>query len=118
MSDSCCSEKSRAVAAWAVGGIGSMLIIGALTWYVARDNSAAVDAARGRTRLETRTRLDAAAKTDLEKFAIDPNKENLAQLGISRAMEVLVAEWKDGSEAGRAKLIERLENSKKVPSFE
>jgi hypothetical protein len=33
-------------------------------------------------------------------------------------MEVLVAEWGEGSEAGRAKLLERLESSKAVQSFE
>jgi hypothetical protein len=52
------------------------------------------------------------------KFAVDPNKENLARLSVDRAMEVMVGEWSPGAAEGRAKLLERLEASKKTQSFE
>ncbi len=119
MSDStCCKPETRAMAASFVGVLGSFLLIGALAWLVVGQKPPAVDAALAKTRKTTREKLDREAATELGKFAVDPNKENLARLSIDRAMEVLVTEWSEGSEAGRAKLLERLEASKAVPSFE
>jgi hypothetical protein len=119
MSESnCCSPRTRAMAASFVGVMGSFLLIGALAWLVVGQKPPAVDAARAELRKTTREKLDREAAAELVKFAVDPNKENLARLSIDRAIEVVVAEWGEGSEAGRAKLLERLEASKVTPSFE
>ena len=119
MSDNtCCSAKMRKVAATFVGVIGSFLIIGALAWLVVGQGGPEVDAAAGSNRLAVREKLEQEAKADLGKFAIDGAKENLARLSIDRAMEVMVAEWGKDSAQGRAKLLERLESSKKTQSFE
>ncbi len=119
MSDStCCKPETRAMAASFVGVVGSFLLIGALAWLVVGQKPPAVDAALATSRKATREKLEREAAAELVKFAVDPNKENLARLSVDRAMEVLVAEWGEGSEAGRAKLLERLESSKAVQSFE
>ncbi|MFM8359403.1 MAG: hypothetical protein ACKOET_12710 [Verrucomicrobiota bacterium] len=116
--DSCCSERIRTVLAYFAGVLGTFLIVGFLAWLVVRPGTEAPDAARAAARLKARQEIEAATAADLGRFAVDPNKENLARLGIDRAIEVLVAEWKDDAAAGRAKLLERLESSKKTASFE
>lgn len=116
--DSCCSEKTRTVLAYFAGVLGTFLIVGTLAYLVVRPGTEAPDAARAAARLKARQEIQAATATELAKFAVDPNKENLARLSIDRAIEVMVAEWKDDSAAGRAKLLERLESSKKTQSFE
>jgi len=118
MSDSCCSEKCRTGLATVLGLTGSFLIIGALTWVLVRQTDAQPDAERAALRARTRAELAAAAQAESEKFAIiDPNK-NWTQLSVKRAMEVFVDEWKDGSAAGREKLLKRFENTQKQVSFE
>lgn len=114
----CCSEKTRTVLATFVGVIGTFLIVGALAWLVVRQDRPAVDAAAAANRKAVREKLDQEASVELGKFAIDATKENLARISVERAMEVLVAEWGTDSAAGRAKLLERLEASKQVQSFE
>ncbi len=119
MSDmKCCTEKSRTIAATFVGGVGAFLIVGALAWLVVKQPTAALDAAAAQNRKATRLKVEQEGAAELSKFAVDPNKENLARLSVDRAMEVLVAEWGAGSADGRTKLLERLEASKRTPSFE
>jgi hypothetical protein len=116
--DGCCSLVTGTVG-WVIGALGTFGIIGALAYYsVSHESTVAVDAQRGVARLQQRKDLEAATGGELGKFAIDATKENKAQLSVARAMEVFVSEWKDDSAAGRAKLLERLEASKKVQSFE
>ncbi len=115
---SCWGELTTAVA-WVGGVLGSFAIIGALAYHSVRhDSTVAVDAQRGAVRLQLRKELDASVSTELAKFAIDGAKENKAQLSIARGMELFLSEWKDDAAAGRAKLLERLEASKKAASFE
>lgn len=115
---SCCGGLLSAVA-WVGGVLGSFAIIGALAYNSVRhDSTVAVDAQRGAVRLQLRKELDASVGTELAKFAIDGAKENKAQLSIARGMELYLSEWKDDAAAGRAKLLERLEASKKAASFE
>jgi hypothetical protein len=119
MSDNtCCSARMRKVMASFVGVLGSFLIIGALAWLVVGRGEGEVDAAAAKNRLAVREKLEQEAKADLARFAIDGSKENLARLSIDRAMDVLVAEWGKDAGQGRAKLLERLEASKKTQSFE
>ncbi len=116
--NTCCTATMRKVAATFVGVSGSFLIIGVLAWLVVGQGEADVDAAAAGNRLAIRQKLEQEAKADLGKYAIDGAKENLARLSIDRAMEVYVAEWGKDTAQGRAKLLERLEGSKKVQSFE
>ncbi len=119
MSDStCCTEKTRTVLAYFVGTLGAFLIIGAMAWLVVRQDTPPLDAALAANRKATRLKIDHEGAAELNKYAVDPNKENLARLSVDRAMEVLVAEWGPGAAQGRAKLLERLEASKKTASFE
>lgn len=115
---SCCSPKTRMVLASFVGVLGSFLIIGVLAWLVVLRNPSEVDAERAALRRQTRLELDSQARAEMQKFAIDPSKSDLARLSVDRAVEVLVNEWKEDSAAGRAALLQRLESSKEVPSFE
>jgi len=119
MSEStCCTEKTQTVLAYFVGTLGTFLIVGTMSWLVVRQDTPAIDAAAAANRKATRMKLEQETAADLGKFAIDPNKENLARLGVDRAMEVFVAEWAAGSTEGRANLLARLEASKKTASFE
>jgi len=119
-----CSEKSCCwglpkAAAWLFGVAGSLAVIGGLAVYsVKRDPTPALDAQREVVRYQARRDLEAATSAELNKFAVDGDKENKAQVSVGRAMEILLAEWKDDATAGRAKLLERLEASKKKASFE
>jgi hypothetical protein len=119
MSDSiCCTDKTRTVLAYFVGSLGAFLIIGAMAWLVVRQDTPAIDAAAAANRKTTRLKIESDGEAELNKYAVDPNKENLARLSIDRAMEVMVGEWGPGAAQGRAKLLERLEASKKTASFE
>ncbi len=119
MSDlKCCTDKTRTIAATFFGGVGAFLIIGALAWLVVKQPTAGLDAAAAQNRKATRLKVEQEGAAELSKFAVDPNKENLARLSVDRAMEVFVAEWGSSSTEGRTKLLERLEASKRTPSFE
>jgi hypothetical protein len=114
----CCTERSRTIAATFVGGVGAFLIVGILAWLVVKQPTTALDETAALNRKATRLKVEQESSAELTKFAVDPNKENLARLSVDRAMEVIVAEWGSGSADGRAKLLERLEASKRTPSFE
>lgn len=119
MSDmKCCTEKTQMIVTTFVGGLGAFLIVGVLAWLVVREPATGLDLAAAQNRKATRLKVEQEGVAELSKFAIDPNKENLARLSVDRAMEVMVAEWGAGSADGRAKLLERLDASKKTPSFE
>jgi hypothetical protein len=114
----CCSERTRTLLVYFVGVVGTFLIIGALSWLVVRTPVDPLDAERAELRRRARQELGVQATRELAQFAIDPNKADLARLSIDRAIDVMVSEWKDGSEVGRAQLLERLEGSKELMSFE
>lgn len=117
-SKACCS-CGLSTAAWLVGVLGSFAIIGGLAYYsVQRNPTAGLDAQREVFRYQVRRDVDAATAGEVSKFAIDSTKENKAQLSVARSMELMQSEWKDDTAAGRAKLLERLEASKKTASFE
>ena len=119
MSDSnCCSQTTRTVGAYFVGVVGTFLIIGGLAYAIVRQPVPEVDAVAAANRAAVRAKVDQDAKADLNKWEIDPKAENHARLSVDRAAEVFVGEWSKSSAEGRAKLLERLESSKKVASFE
>lgn len=115
---SCCT-CSLSTAGWLLGVLGSFAVIGGLAYYsVKRNPTAGLDAQREVFRYQARRDVDAATAGEINKFAIDATKENKAQLSVARSMELMQSEWKDDTAAGRAKLLERLEASKKTASFE
>jgi len=115
---SCCS-CTLTTAAWVLGVVGSFAVIGALAIYSTRkDPTPGLDLQREVARYQVRKDLDAVTAVEVNKFAIDGNKENKAQLSVSRAMEVFLSEWKNDTSEGRSKLLERLEASKKAAVFE
>ena len=118
-SRSSCCTCSLSAAGWLLGVLGSFAVIGGLAYYsVKRNPTAGVDAQREVYRYQVRRDVDAATAAEVNKFAIDATKENKAQLSVDRSMELMQSEWKDDTAAGRAKLLERLEASKKTASFE
>ncbi len=123
MNDNCsnkrCCAGLPAAAAWLVGVAGSIAIIGGLALYsVKQDPTPALDAQREAVRYQARRDLEAVTASEVNKFAVDGAMENKAQVSVGRAMEILLTEWKDDATAGRAKLLDRLEASKKKASFE
>jgi hypothetical protein len=114
----CCSEKTRTVLAYFVGVIGSFLILAVLSLLVVRSGGDDMEADRAEARHRARTEIQVASKAELERFAIDPNKVDLAKLSVDRAIELIVEEWRDSSAEGREKLLQRLEDSKELMSFE
>jgi hypothetical protein len=116
--NSCCSQTYRTVGAYFVGVLGTFLIIGGLAYAVVRQAAPEVDAAAAANRAAIRAKVDTETKADANKWEIDPKAENHARLSVDRAAEILVGEWGKSSAEGRAKLLERLESSKKVASFE
>ena len=119
MSDNtCCSQRTRTVGAYFVGVLGTFLIVGALAYGIVRQDVPAVDAAAAANRLQVRTKVDQDTKADANRWEIDPKAENHARLSVDRAVEIFVAEWSKGSAQGRSNLLERLESSKKIASFE
>lgn len=124
MNENCATSKSccaclLSTAGWAIGILGSFALIGGLAMYsVKRNPTEGLEAQREVIRYQARREVEGASAEALNKFAIDATKENKAQLSVGRAMEIMVTEWKDDTTAGRAKLLERLEASKKAPSFD
>jgi hypothetical protein len=118
-----CSDKCKAMTAWFIGVIGTFMIVGALTWLVVRQPIDAPDSVRAAERKKALTDLRADNEEALNgaKYPLNPaaaakgNKVYL--MPIARAMEVAAEEWKDAA-AGRAKLIQRFDDSQKAQSFE
>lgn len=118
MMKECCSEKTRTVLAYFVGVIGTFLILAVLSLLVVGTGGDDMEVDRAEARRKAKTETHVAAVAELEKFSIDPNKADLAKLSIDRAVELLVEEWREGSSEGREKLLQRLESSKEMMSFE
>lgn len=119
--DSNCCQKARTVGAYLVGGIGAFLIIGALTWLAIRQPVSAVDAERATLRAKYRSELDAASQQALTGYSLDTEAlakgNKVYHVPIERALEIAVEDFKDPA-AGRAKLLQRLEEKSKQQSFE
>lgn len=119
--DSNCCQKARTVGAYLVGGVGTFLIVGVLTWLAIRQPVSAVDAERATLRAKYRAELDAAAQQALNGYSLDTEAlgkgNKVYHVPIERALEIAVEDFKD-SAAGRAKLIQRLEDKSKQQSFE
>ncbi len=119
--NSCCSEKTRTIIAYFVGGIGSFLIIGVLAWAVVGRPAPAVDAERAALRKQYRVEIEAANKQVLDGYALDTDAlakgNKVYHMPIQRALEVAAQDFKDPA-AGRQKLLQRLEGKLKQQSFE
>jgi hypothetical protein len=118
MSESSCCSWKKAVAT-VVGVAGTLAVFGVLTVYLVRANKPApVGVARGEERLKLWTELQNANADALNNYGVVRADNGTYRLPVTKAMEVLVTEWKDGNAAGRAKLLQRLDASLKAPSYE
>lgn len=118
MSD-CCSDKCAKSTAWFAAGLGTLAVFGVLALYLVRTEKAdPVAAQRGAFRLQQWTELKQANAQSLDAFGVVKAENGVYRLPIAKAMEVMATEWKEGNAAGRAKLLQRLENSTKAPSYE
>ena len=120
MSDeSCCSSACARASAAVLGVLGTLVVLGALAVYLVRVNQPApVGSARADERKKTWTDLQAANVETLGGYGVVKADNGIYRLPVAKAMEVTVTEWKDGNAAGRAKLIQRLEESLKKATFE
>lgn len=118
MSD-CCSEKCTKATVTFVAGLGTLLVFGALAYYLVRtENIDPVGAQRAAFRLQTWTELKQANADVLNTYAVVKAENGVYRVPVAKAMELMATEWKDGNAAGRAKLLERLEKSTKAVSYE
>ena len=120
-SSNCCSPKSKTILAYLVGGLGSFLIIGALAWLVVREPVSAIDAERVAQRVKFRTEVEASSSPKVTGYALDTDAlakgTKVYHVPITRALEIAAQDFKDPA-AGRAKLLQRLEDKSKQQSFE
>lgn len=107
--------------AYLVGGVGSFLIVGALAWLVVRQPVSTVDAERVSQRVKFRAEVEAATTAKVNGYALDTDAlakgNKVYHVPIARALEIAAQDFKDPA-AGRAKLIQRLEDKSKQQSFE
>lgn len=120
-SSNCCSATSKTTLAYLLGGVGSFLIIGALAWLVVRQPVPAVDAERVAQRVKFRAEVEAASAPKTTGYSLDTDAlakgNKVYHVPIARALEIAAQDFKDPA-AGRAKLIQRLEDKSKQQSFE
>lgn len=115
----CNSDKCTKSAAWFVAGLGTLAVFGVLALYLVRtEKTDPVAAQRGAYRLQQWTELKQANAQSLEAYGVVKAENGVYRLPVTKAMDVMVTEWKEGNAAGRAKLLQRLENSTKAPSYE
>jgi hypothetical protein len=120
-SSNCCSPTSKTTLAYLAGGLGSFLIVGALAWLVVRQPVPAVDAERVAQRVKFKSEVEAASAAKVSGYALDTDAlakgNKVYHVPIARALEIAADDFKDPA-AGRAKLIQRLEDKSKQQSFE
>jgi len=115
----CNSDKGTKSAAWFAAGLGTLAVFGVLALYLVRtEKTDPVAAQRGAFRFQQWTELKQANAQSLEAYGVVKAENGVYRLPVAKAMEVMVAEWKEGNAAGRAKLLQRLETSTKAPSYE
>jgi hypothetical protein len=112
---------SVTVGTYLIGGVGAFLIVGALAWLIVRQPQSGVDAQRAALRRQYRTEIDAAGNAKLTGYALDSEAlgkgNKVYHMPIERALEIAAEDFKDAA-AGRAKMLQRLENKNKQQSFE
>jgi hypothetical protein len=103
------------LAAWVAGGVGTLLLVGWLSWMVAlRTKAPGLDQARIELRRKNLAELRAENQAALTTYGwVDPSK-GLVRLPVARAMELTLELWKDPA-AGRSNLLGRLEKSTAKP---
>lgn len=114
-----CCESWVETLWWVVGALGSLLVIGLLAIYLVRSGEPQpLGTARAEERKKIWTELQAQNADVLTHYAVLKADNGVYRLPVTRAMEVLATESKEGNSAGRAKLLKRLENSTKAVSYE
>ena len=96
-----------------VGGVVGGLVVGRPVW--------SVDAERVSQRVKFRSEVEAASGPKVTGYALDTDAlakgNKVYHVPIARALEIAAQDFKDPA-AGRAKLIQRLEDKSKQQSFE
>ncbi len=107
--------------AYLVGGVGSFLIIGVLAWLVVRQPVSGIDSDRVSQRVKFRAEVEAASSPKVTGYSLDTDAlakgNKVYHVPIALALEIAAQDFKDPA-AGRAKLIQRLEDKSKQQSFE
>jgi hypothetical protein len=115
----CCSDALRKGAAWLAGATATILVVGGLACYLFRTTpQEPVGSVRAMERKRISTELQAQSADALANYGVLKADTGVFRLPVSKAMEVMADEWKNGNAAGRAKLLERLANSQKAASYE
>lgn len=105
--------------AYFVGGIGAMLLIGALVVYMQRlFQPAPVGAARAEERARIRTEIQAQNADILNNYAAIKPENGIYRLPINQAVDLWANLNREGNAAGHAQLIERLETSLQQVTYE
>lgn len=115
---SCCSDKTKSLLAGFFGVLGSFLIVGVLAWLLVRKADVGpVDLARAEFRRKALGEIRSVGLEAITSYKVEDANKGWYRLPVARGMEIVAEEWKDAT-AGRAKLLERYENSQKKVSFE
>ncbi len=100
------------ILAYFIGGIGAMLLIGALVVYMQRlFQPAPVGAARAEERARIWTEMQAQNADVLNNYAAIKPENGIYRLPIEQAVDLWANLNRDGNAAAHAKLIERLDAS-------
>ena len=109
---SCCKGRC---AAYVIGVLGSLLVVGWLVWLMnAKTAPAPVGADRAAERRKNLTEMRAANQEALTTYAWENQAKGFVRLPVERAIEVTLNEWKNPA-AGRSNLLSRIDKLTAVP---
>jgi hypothetical protein len=108
--DSCCAAKGRC-GAYALGIIGTFLLMAALVWLMRHyTQTPNLGADRAQERIKNLKEMRAANYEALHNYAWQDQAKGIVRLPIDRAMELTLQEWKNPA-AARSNLIARMEKA-------
>lgn len=117
MSDQCnsqccrsCCDKAR-FAAYAIGIIGALCLVGWMTWYVAaKTRPPGVDLARADLRKKNLVEVRGVDKVALESYDWVDKSKGIVRLPIQRSLE-LSLQWGQDPAAAKSNLVARVEKA-------
>lgn len=109
----------RSTLATVIGGLGAMLLVGALVVYMQRlFRPDPVGTARAEERLRIWTEIKGQNVEALGNYGVVKADNGIYRLPVENALQTWAALTKEGNAAGRAALIERLEKSLQQVTYE
>jgi hypothetical protein len=106
-----CTKKM----AYAVGIVGSFLIVGGLVWLmIAKTKPAGLGEDRAALRRKNLTEVKSINTEILDNYSVIDANKKIVRVPIKEAKSILIEEWKD-AKAGRSNLIARVEKATAVP---